>query len=195
MPYTLQKKIKQFSLALLICLLFMAAAISTLGLRDQIVVADLAIVPGNTVNPDGKPSDRLRGRLNAALRLYMTQKCKAILVSGGTGEEGHDEAEVMKNYLVERGVPAAAVYTDNQGINTFATARAAATLMHEKKWKSSMLVSQFFHIARFQLAMKKFGVEPVGHVHSTDYEIRDAYSLTREVFAYFEYTFSNPQVQ
>lgn len=195
MPYTLQKKIKQFSLALLICLLFMAAAISTLGLRDQIVVADLAIVPGNTVNPDGKPSDRLRGRLNAALRLYMAQKCKAILVSGGTGEEGHDEAEVMKNYLVERGVPAAAVYTDNQGINTFATARAAATLMHEKKWKSSMLVSQFFHIARFQLAMKKFGVEPVGHVHSTDYEIRDAYSLTREVFAYFEYTFSNPQVQ
>ncbi|PXX44932.1 YdcF family protein [Undibacterium pigrum] len=195
MPYTLQKKIKQFSLALLICLLFMAAAISTLGLRDQIVVADLAIVPGNTVNPDGKPSDRLRGRLNAALRLYMAQKCKAILVSGGTGEEGHDEAEVMKNYLVEHGVPVAAVYTDNQGINTFATARAAATLMHEKNWKSSMLVSQFFHIARFQLAMKKFGVEPVGHVHSTDYEIRDAYSLTREVFAYFEYTFSNPQVQ
>jgi len=195
MPNTLQKKIKQFSLALLICLLFMAAAISTLGLRDQIVAADLAIVPGNTVNPDGKPSDRLRGRLNAALRLYAAQKCKAILVSGGTGEEGHDEAEVMKNYLIEHGVPAAAVYTDNQGINTFATARAAATLMHEKNWKSSMLVSQFFHIARFQLAMKKFGVQPVGHVHSTDYEIRDAYSLTREVFAYFEYTFSNPQVQ
>ncbi|MBC3908790.1 YdcF family protein [Undibacterium umbellatum] len=195
MPFTLQKKIKQFSLALLICLLFMAAAISTLGLRDQVVAADLVIVPGNTVNPDGKPSDRLRGRLNAALRLYVAQKCKAILVSGGTGVEGHDEAEVMKNYLVERGVPAMAVYTDNQGINTFATAKAAAALMREKNWKSSMLASQFFHIARFQLAMKKYGVEPVGHVHSTDYEIRDAYSLTREVFAYFEYTFRNPQVE
>ncbi|WP_423012789.1 ElyC/SanA/YdcF family protein [Undibacterium sp. Di27W] len=191
----MQKKIKQFSLALLICLLFMAAAISTLGLRDQVVAADLVVVPGNTVNPDGKPSDRLRGRLNAALRLYVAQKCKAILVSGGTGEEGHDVAIVMKKYLVDHGVPDAAVYTDSQGINTFATAKAATSLMREKNWKSSMLASQFFHIARFQLAMKKYGVDPVGHVHSTDYEIRDAYSLGREVFAYFEYTFSNPQAE
>ncbi|MFZ6777708.1 YdcF family protein [Undibacterium sp. Ji83W] len=195
MPYSLQKKIKQFSLGLLICLMFMAAAISTLGLRDQVVVADVVVVPGNTVNPDGKPSERLRGRLDAALRLYATQQCKAILVSGGVGEEGHDEAAVMKKYLVDHGVPDAAVYTDNQGITTFATAKAAAALMKEKNWKTSMLASQFFHIARFQLAMKKYGVTPVGHVHSTHYEVRDAYSLAREVLAYFEYTFSNPQVQ
>lgn len=195
MPYSQQKKIKQFSLGLLICLLFMAAAISTLGLRDQIVMADLVVVPGNTVNPDGKPSERLRGRLDVAMHLFAAQKCKAILVSGGMGEEGHDEAAVMKKYLVDHGVPDAAVFTDNQGITTFATAKNTAALMREKNWKTTMLASQFFHIARFQLAMKKYGVETVGHVHSTHYEVRDAYSLAREVVAYFEYTFRNPQTQ
>lgn len=190
---TLKKKLTRLSLGLLLCLLFIAAAISVLGLRDQVVVADLAVVPGNTVEANGKPSPRLRGRLDAALQLYVAQKCKAILVSGGMGEEGHDEAAVMKDYLVSHGVPAAAVYTDSQGVNTFETARATARLVQEKGFKSTILVSQFFHIARLQLAMKKFGVPAAGHVHANYFEARDAYSLLREVFAYFEYTFRNPQ--
>ncbi len=193
MPYSLKKRLIQISAGLLLCLLLIAVSISVLGLRDQLVVADLAIVPGTMVEANGKPSPRLRGRLDAALQLYVAQKCKAILVSGGIGEAGFDEAVAMKDYLVAHGVPAAIVYTDNQGVDTFETARAAAKLMNEKGWKSSMLVSQFFHIARLQLALKKFGVIATGHVHANYYEARDAYSLVREVAAYFEYTFKNPQ--
>ena len=195
MSYSLKRKLQQISIALLVCLLLIAAAISTLGLRDQIAVADLAVVPGNTVEPNGKPSERLRGRLDAALQLFMQRQCKAILVSGGTGAEGQDEAEVMKNYLVSHGVPESAVFADHQGINTFATARFTAQLLKEKGWKSTILVSQFFHIARMQLAMKKYGVEVAGHVHAKYFEARDAYSLSREVLAYFEYTFRNPQTE
>lgn len=192
MPYSLKKRIIQLSAGLLLCLLLIAAGISAIGLRDQVVAADLAVVPGNTVEADGKPSARLRGRLNAAMQLYAMQKCKAILVSGGIDEAGHDEATVMKDYLVAHGVPATVVYTDNQGSNTFETARATAKLLREKGWESTILASQFFHVARLQLAMKKFGVKVAGHAHATYYEVRDVYSLAREVLAYFEYTFKNP---
>ncbi|UUZ49264.1 hypothetical protein LP420_02260 [Massilia sp. B-10] len=44
------------------CALFLgaAAALSVIGLRDQVVDTDLAIIPGNTVFPDGTLSPRLR---------------------------------------------------------------------------------------------------------------------------------------
>src|SRR5262245_21950109 len=78
-----------------------AAFISFDGLTDDPVPADVAVVPGNQVNPDGTPSDRLAARLDTALNLYRRGVVKAVLVSGGTGVEGFDEADVMAAYLRE----------------------------------------------------------------------------------------------
>lgn len=157
------------------------------GLNEQVVQADLAVVPGNTVDPDGTPSRRLRGRLERALELYRSGHCKAILVSGGVGSEGFDEARVMQTYLLERGVPPEQVYTDSQGLNTFATARFTATLVQAHGWNGPLLVSQFFHLSRFKLALKQQGVPAGGQAHSRLYELRDVYATFREVFAYLGY--------
>ncbi|MFZ6768821.1 YdcF family protein [Undibacterium sp. Di26W] len=182
-------------LILLLGFLLAASAISLYGLNDRLTSTDLAIVPGNTVHPDGTPSKRLQARLDAALKLFANGRCKAILVSGAQGGEGHDEAKVMQNYLLAHGVPAAAIYTDSHGINTLETARFAASLMKQKGWTSAVLVSQFFHLARFQLAMKKFGLPSQAHVHADYFEARDAYSLVREVFAYGGYLLKPVQTQ
>ena len=168
-------------------------AIAAFGLTDQLVDADLAVIPGNTVNPDGTPSKRLAGRLDAALELYRNGHCKMLLVSGGIGSEGFDEAAVMKAYLVAHGVPAAAVVTDNHGINTFETARFAAALMHAKGYRSVILVSQFFHLARFSIAMHKHGIDADGHVYARYFEARDIYSLSREFFGVIGYAFKPSQ--
>lgn len=170
-----------------------ALAISLSGLQDRVVQSDLAVVPGNTVDADGKPSKRLQGRLDAALELYRAGYCRAILVSGGTGSEGFDEAAVMKTYLVEHGVPAEVIYADNHGINTFETARFTAALLRAKGLRDPILVSQYFHIARFRLALRKHGIESAGNVHSRYYELRDLYSLAREVFGYVEYSLERIQ--
>ncbi|NLB41834.1 MAG: YdcF family protein, partial [Clostridiales bacterium] len=79
------------------------------GLNDNIGISDVAVVLGNKVELDGKPSKGLQGRLDRALELYNKEHFKYIIVSGGTGEEGFDEAIVMKNYLVENGVSDEAV--------------------------------------------------------------------------------------
>lgn len=169
--------------------LLAAAVIAVVGLLDHVIDADLAIVPGNTVHPDGTPSARLQGRLDAAVRLFHAGRCRAILVSGGVGVEGWDEAAVMHAYLVQHGVPAERVYTDHQGWNTLATARAAAALTRAQGFQTAIVVSQYFHIARLRLAMYRHGIAPVGHVHARYFELRDGYALAREVFGFTAYVF------
>ena len=164
-----------------------ASGIAVTGLQDRMADSDLAVVPGNTVNPDGTPPPRLQGRLDAALALYRDGHCRAIHVSGGIGAEGFDEAAVMKAYLVASGVPTEAIFTDNQGVNTFETARFTAALIKAKGFKRAILVSQYFHMAQFRLAMSKHGVPIGGTVHSRQFELRDFYSLGREVFGFIRY--------
>ncbi len=182
-----------FVMTFAIALAMGVLAIVWTGLHDEVATTDLAVVPGNTINPDGKPHPRLQGRLDGALNLYQARRCKYILVSGGIGPEGFDEAQVMKGYLVSRGVPADVIFVDNHGVNTFETARFTAKLIHEKGFGPPILVSQYFHIARFRLAMMKFGVQPAGNVHAQYFESKDLYSIAREVVGYIKYFFTPSQ--
>jgi vancomycin permeability regulator SanA len=160
-----------------------ALLISAVGLDDHIVPADVIVVPGNTVHADGTLSDRLQGRLDAALAIFKTGKCKAIFVSGAIGVEGVDEAEAMKRYLVQRGVPPTAVMQDSHGFNTAATAANAAIAMRQHGYSSVLAVSQFFHVARLQWLLKAQGLTVVGHAHARYFEPRDLYAVLREVAA------------
>jgi uncharacterized SAM-binding protein YcdF (DUF218 family) len=167
--------------------LLAAALIVADGLRDEIHPADVAIVPGNTVERDGQPSARLQARLDKTLELYRSGLFAHVIVSGGVGEEGFDEAEVMKRYLVSRGVPEDRVIADGGGATTYLTARNAAELMKSNGWGSALVVSQYFHIARTKLAVEGFGVAPVYGAHADYFEPRDLYSVIREVVGYAAY--------
>ncbi len=164
-----------------------AALIAADGLRDELQPADVAVVPGNTVERDGQPSARLRARLDKTLELYRARLFGHVIVSGGVGAEGFDEAEVMKRYLVDRGVPEDRVIADGGGATTYLTAKNAAALMKRNGWGSAMVVSQYFHVARTRLAVESFGVGPVYAAHADYFELRDLYSLAREVIGYASY--------
>jgi len=151
------------------------------GLTDDIQAADVAIVPGNTVEKDGRPSARLRARLDQTATLYRQGLFRDVIVSGGVGGEGFDEAEVMKRYLVENGVPEGRVHVDSGGATTRLTARNAARMMGENGWRSAIVVTQYFHVPRMRLAVKRSGVAPVFSAHAQYFELRDVYSTAREV--------------
>ncbi len=170
---------------LMVCSAAAAVAIAVDGLSDHITGADLVVVPGNTVNPDGSLSPRLRGRLDAALSIFRAGQCRAVLVSGATGPEGIDEAAAMKQYLVQQGMPPENVIQDSQGFNTEATARNSASAMRQSGFHTVLPVSQFFHISRLRKLLKDQGLTVVGHAHAQYFELRDAYSLAREVVAMF----------
>lgn len=164
-----------------------AALIVADGLRDDIRPADVAIVLGNTVESDGRPSARLRARLDKAVELYRGGLFPHVIVSGGVGVEGFNEAEVMKGYLVSQGVPEGSIIADGEGLTTSLTARNAARVMKEQGWQSALVISQYFHIPRTRLAVESYGVRPVYSAHAEYFELRDVYSIAREVIGYGAY--------
>lgn len=173
-------------LALMIFLLATAALVLE-GLSDKVAPADVIVVPGNTIAPDGTPSPRLQARLDAALMQFQQRQAPRILVSGATGKEGFDEAASMARYLRARGVPASAIIEDNQGWTTDATARNAAALMQQHGWKTAMVATQYFHVPRFRLALERSSIAVSGNVHAPYFELRDLYSAPRETVGYAVY--------
>ncbi len=153
------------------------------GLLSRPRDADVAIVFGNTVTPDGRPSSRLKARLDAALDLHRARRVRRIFVSGGTGKEGVDESVVMKRYLVAAGVPDSLVIADGAGINTAATCANARAFMAANGLVSADVVSQFFHLTRAKLTCRRAGIELAGAVAPRWFEPRDVYSLARETIA------------
>jgi len=164
-----------------------AAALVASGLRDDDHPADVAVVLGTTVGPDGTPSPRLAARLDAALALYRRGRVRSVIVSGGVGGEGFDEAAVMRRYLAARGVPAARIVADSLGVTTAATARNAAAIMRRNGWASAVAVSQYFHVPRCRLAFRRAGIDPVYSAHARYFEIPDLYSIPRELAGYPAY--------
>lgn len=158
------------------------------GLTDDISPSDLAVVLGNKVNPDGSPSARLEARLDRAVELYRTGQVRRLLVSGATGIEGVPEGDAMRAYLLTQGIPSEAILVDNAGADTWSTALNTTRIMRAEDLESAIVVTQYFHISRTQLAFRKAGVI-AGSAHARHFELRDIYSTCREVPAYISYLF------
>ena len=165
----------------------MAASLAIDGLTDKIHPADVAIVPGNRVNPDGRPSSWLEARLDRTLDLYHQGLFSHVIVSGGFGKEGFDEGDVMKGYLVAAGIPDSDVLVDHNGYDTYLTALNSSALMTIHGWKSAMVISQFYQIPRAKLALHRFGVTQVYSANAQGLTLNGLISLAREVPAYVVY--------
>jgi vancomycin permeability regulator SanA len=182
--------VRVVALSLVVCVV--PAAILTLdGLHDDIHQADLAVVLGNKVEPNGQPSARLQARLDKTIELYQQGMFPNIIVSGGVGIEGFDEAKVMKQYLVAHGLPEKNIFLDSNGNTTYLTAQNTARIMKDKGWQSAMVISQYFHIPRTKLALHRLHVEKVYSAHADFFELRDFYSTAREVVGYASYFLRN----
>ena len=168
------------------------AAICVDGCDDDDAPADLAVVLGNHVAADGTISGRLGRRLDRALELYRQGKVPTIVVSGGRDPGSPFEAEAMKRYLVERGVPSAAIVEDRGGQNTYLTARFTAEYMQQHGLRSVIAVSQYYHISRSKLALRRFGAPEVRGAHAAMVlEAREPWSLLREIVGYYAYLLKN----
>ncbi len=67
----------------------------------------------------GKPSPMLEDRLKTGISLYNNDISNKILITGDHMNDDYDEVTVMKNYLLEHGIPEEDIITDNYGISTY----------------------------------------------------------------------------
>ncbi|MFO0547868.1 MAG: YdcF family protein [Polyangiaceae bacterium] len=170
--------------ALVGCWLVYAAALALFGVRDDTGPADAAVILGNRVEADGRPSWILEERLRTGLALFQSGRVKVLIVSGGFGAEGYSEARVMGDWLRARGVPPEAVIEDADGSDTRATMKNAAAVARDRGFTSLIVVSHFFHVPRCELAARAAGVRGVSRVHAqSSFRLRHLYSLARETVA------------
>ena len=174
-----------------------AAAICIAGQRDDLRPSDVAVVLGNRVLPDGRPSRRLAARLDEGAAVWRAGLVKAVIVSGGVetgkkGGKGADEGQAMRAYLLAHGVPGRAIIVDSHGDNTQDTARNTAAILRARGWKTAMAVTQYYHIPRTRLALEQYGIADVRSAHARYFEWGDLIAVPREVVAYPVYWIGRP---
>lgn len=120
---------------------------------------DCIIVPGAFVIANSIPSDILRDRLDVAYDVYTKMKIKRIIVSGDHGTEFYDEVNVMRNYLIKKGIPGEDVFMDHAGFDTYQTIYRARDIFEVNR---AVIVTQDFHLYRALYIGKKLGLELFG---------------------------------
>jgi len=158
------------------------------GSRERIEKSSVILVFGNKVEEDGKPSERLARRLDRACDLFKAGFAPEIFVSGGLGSEGFNEAEVMRDYLVLRKIPPEKIITDNNGLDTWKSVLNFQKAAKIKKYQSVIVVSDFFHLPRIQLAMERIGQKNVSSAGAYwKFRWKEGYFMFREFFAIYSY--------
>lgn len=160
-----------------------ALVVAGIGVTARARPSDLIVVFGNQVAKDGTPSPRLAARLATAAALYRARTAPTVFVSGGLGREGFDEATVMHDDLVRRGVPDSAIVVDKDGRNSALTCTHAAAWLPARGPRRVVLVTQWFHVGRAYVAAHNAGLGTVSAQAPRWVEARDAYSFARELVA------------
>lgn len=106
------------------------------------------------------PSPFLAARLDEALRLYNQGLAGRVVVSGGQGSgEDITEAEAMKRYLVQRGVPADRVILEDRSTSTEENLRFSMEQMRAHGLQSAVVVSNRYHLLRASILAKRLGLD------------------------------------
>lgn len=137
----------------------------------------------------GPFSTRLAKRVDCGLQLYQQGRVKRLLVSGGLGKEGHYEGDKMRDYLLKKGVPDSLIVVDNRGNNTTLSVVNTLRLQDSLRFKSVIVVSQYFHLTRSKMLFRKKGFKAVSGVSPWYFEWRDVYALGREMVGYYRQLF------
>lgn len=188
------KRRRKMKIAIRLILLWIVihmAYISIDGLRDYKGTADVAVVLGNRVDADSSLSPVLQGRVDRALLLYRQGRVHKIMVSGGKGLKAGKvpEGMAMRRYLVQKGVPPADIIEDNEGENTYLTARDFRPVADSLHCSSVIVVSSFYHITRCKYIFRKLDIRNVHSASSDVFYANDLVGLMREFPALYKYMF------
>ncbi|MFD1827032.1 MULTISPECIES: SanA/YdcF family protein [Mumia] len=112
---------------------------------DDLPHAQVAIVPGSWVLPDGRLGAVVQQRVDAAVALYRAGTVDKVLVSGDNRTHAYNEPDAMRDAVLRAGVPPEDVFTDYAGRSTWHTMRRAREVF---RVETAVVVTQDFHIAR-----------------------------------------------
>lgn len=120
--------------------------------------SDVLIVLGARTRAS-KPTETLRLRLECAAEAYRTGLAPKIIVSGGRkhGVKAA-EAEIMAQYLIQKGIPAQYILIEKRSLHTSENLRESARLMEASGATRGILVTSGYHLFRAQWQARAQGL-------------------------------------
>ena len=184
------KKIFKYILIVLIVIILVPVIINfyvILSTKNRIISGDselltdidYIVVLGAGIRR-GKPSPMLEDRLKTGILLYNNDISNKILITGDHMNDDYDEVTVMKNYLLEHGIPEEDIITDNYGISTYDSIYRVKNVYKSNK---VVIVSQRYHLYRALFLSDNLDLESYGVEANLRYYYGQWYREIREILA------------
>ena len=128
------------------------------------IEGDVIVVLGAGITLTPKGAELGAHTLARVLKGYATygKTRKDIIVTGGSplGREGKQtEAGLMRDTLIEWGVPDTKIITDNEAKTTYENAINTRKICEEKGWDTIILVTSAVHMSRAVSVFHSLGIE------------------------------------
>ena len=156
---------------------------------DKFLYSYLLEVPNNKVGvllgtskylANGEENLYFTYRMEAAEKLYFSNKVQVILVSGDNATMHYNEPIAIKNELVKRGIPEDKIILDYAGFRTFNSMIRANKVFG---LESFTVISQPFHNERAIFIARKKGIHAIGY-NAQDVNYKNGFKTQlREKFA------------
>ena len=124
-------------------------------------VYDCAVVCGCQADEDGQPSNMLKSRVEKAVELWKEKKVKYLIMSGAAVHNEYVEAEIMKRYAMELGVPSEYVLEEKQAVSTYHNLQYAACMMEHCGFQDCVVVTNGWHLRKADHYARRAGVSYV----------------------------------
>lgn len=135
------------------------AAIYIQARNDEARQVDAILVMG-AAQYNGRPSEVLAARLDHALDLYNQGYAPVIVVTGGNMPgDVYTEAGTSEQYLLDRGVPQAAILMEDEGRDTWDSMQGVDVATTGRDIESVLIVSDGFHLFRSERMASAVGFE------------------------------------
>ena len=125
---------------------------------SDIPKVDCILVLGAGIWGD-KPSPMLEDRLLECIKLYKAGVADRIIMSGDNSKKDYDEVSVMEKYVIDKGIPAEAVFKDHAGFSTYESMYRARDIFQVS---SMVVVTHKYHLYRALYIADKLGIEAYG---------------------------------
>lgn len=147
---------------------------------------DAIVVLGAQVKPDGQLSLQLTWRMDEAYALWEKQPCLIVTCGAQGANEPAPEGQVMKEYLMAKGVPEEQILVDDTSFNTRQNLRNATRLLKSAGAKQVMIVTSDYHLPRAMALAQDMGLSSSGKGSPTkaEYWLKN---YTREALSWLKY--------
>ena len=151
-----------------VAFLVLCIAVDRYGRTDRVEPADVIVVLGAGVLPNGQPGPDLMPRTEKAVALYHEGLAPYVICAGGIAGDPLSAAAVACRKANELGVPNDAVCVADGSNNTREDVRRTIDIMRRRNWSKAIVVSHPMHLLRARMLFEHAHVDTCPSPTSTD---------------------------